>query len=83
MEHPTRARVPLGWEGLPGTVSDVADVGTSFELFVSLAAGLEIVARTTERWGFEPDDPCRVDLPGEAIGVWLDEQGRTEAVAPR
>ena len=41
----------LGSGGLPGTVSDVADLGTSFELFVSLAAGLEIVARTTERRG--------------------------------
>ncbi len=73
----------LGSGGLPGTVSDVADLGTSFELFVSLAAGLEIVARTTERREVEPGDLCHVELPGEAIGVWLDEQGRTEAVAPR
>ena len=35
--------------GLSGTFSDVADVGTAVDLFISIAAGLEIHARTTER----------------------------------
>ena len=49
MEHPPEHVSLLGSGGLPGTISDVADLGTSFELFVSLAPGLEIVARATER----------------------------------
>ena len=64
--------------GLAGTFSDVADVGTSVDLFISIAAGLEIQAQTTERRGFEIGDPCHIELPTEAINVWPYEQPTTE-----
>ena len=56
--------------GLPGTFSDVADVGTAVELFISLGAGLEIHARTAARHGFRIGDRCHIELPSEAISVW-------------
>ena len=63
--------------GLSGTFSDVADVGTAVDLFISLAAGLEIHARTTERHGFRVGDPCHIELPREAISVWPYEQSQS------
>jgi ABC-type sulfate/molybdate transport systems ATPase subunit len=60
--------------GISGTFTDVADVGTAVDLFISTAAGLEIQARTTERPRFEIGDGCHVDLPSEAISVWRYEQ---------
>ena len=69
--------------GLPGTFSDVADVGTAVDLFISITAGLEIHARTTERRGFEIGDRCHIELPSEAISVWPYEQSQSEAVERR
>ena len=43
--------------GISGTFSDVADVGTAVDLFISIARGLEIHARTTEGRRFEIGDP--------------------------
>ena len=56
--------------GLSGSFTDVADVGTAVDLFISIAAGLEIHARTTETVGFEIGGPCHLELPSEAISVW-------------
>jgi ABC-type sulfate/molybdate transport systems ATPase subunit/ABC-type sulfate transport system permease component len=56
--------------GLPGTFTDVADVGTAVDLFISLSTGLEIQARTVGPVSFEIGDPCHVDLPPEAITLW-------------
>ncbi len=64
--------------GLAGTFSDVADVGTSVDLFISIAPGLEIQAQTLERRGFEIGQPCHVELPGEAISVWAYQQSPYE-----
>ena len=69
--------------GLSGTFSDVADVGTSVDLFISIAAGLEIQARTSERRGFEIGDPCHIELPSEAISVWPCEQPQSEVIDRR
>lgn len=69
--------------GLSGTCTDVADLGASVDLFISIAAGLEIQARTTERRGFEIGGRCHIQLPSEAISVWPYEQSGTEEVGRR
>jgi ABC-type Fe3+/spermidine/putrescine transport system ATPase subunit len=66
-------RVSLGASnGLPGTFTDIADVGTAVDLFISLTEHLEIQARTVDQVVFEIGDVCRVDLPPEAITLWPD-----------
>ena len=69
--------------GLPGSFTDIADVGTAVDLFISIATGLEIHARTTERGGFEVGSPCRLELPNEAISVWPYEQSQSDLVDGR
>jgi molybdate transport system permease protein len=56
--------------GLSGTLSDVADVGASVNLFISITADIEVRARTTERRNFEVGAPCHIELPSQAISVW-------------
>jgi hypothetical protein len=62
--------------GLPGTFTDIADVGTAVDLFISLSAHLEIQARTFGPVAFEMGERCHVHLPPEAITVWPDATGR-------
>jgi molybdate transport system permease protein len=62
--------------GLTGTFTDIADVGTAVDLFISLSTHLEIQARIVVRAEYETGDPCHVDLPSEAITVWPDEGSR-------
>jgi ABC-type Fe3+/spermidine/putrescine transport system ATPase subunit/ABC-type sulfate transport system permease component len=62
--------------GLTGTFTDVADVGTAVDLFISLTEHLEIQARSVVHDEFEIGDPCHVDLPPEAITLWPDATGR-------
>jgi ABC-type sulfate/molybdate transport systems ATPase subunit len=62
-------------DGVPGTLTDVADVGTAVDLFISLTAHLEIQARAVDRVEFEVGDACHVDLPSEAITLWPDARG--------
>jgi ABC-type sulfate/molybdate transport systems ATPase subunit len=64
--------------GISGTFSDVADVGTAVDLFISIARGLEIHARTTEERRFEIGDRCHIQLPSEAISVWPYEQTQSD-----
>ena len=64
--------------GLSGTFFDVADLGTAVSLFISVGAGLEILARTTERHGFQIGDGCHLELPSEAISLWPQEQSLSE-----
>ena len=59
--RPERVTI-LDTGGLPGSFTDVADVGTAVDLFISIATGLEIHARTTERGGFEVGSPCRLEF---------------------
>jgi ABC-type Fe3+/spermidine/putrescine transport system ATPase subunit/ABC-type sulfate transport system permease component len=69
--RPERVSVRLS-TGLPGTFTDIADVGTAVDLFISLTEHLEIQARTADQVEFEVGDECRVDLPPEAITLWPD-----------
>jgi molybdate transport system permease protein len=56
--------------GLAGTLADVADVGTSIDLFISITPELEIQARQEDPADFRIGDPCWVELPHQAIAVW-------------
>jgi ABC-type sulfate/molybdate transport systems ATPase subunit len=69
--------------GLSGSFTDVADVGTAFDLFISIAPGLEIHARTTEARRFEIGDRCHIQLPNEAISVWPYELSQSELIDKR
>ena len=64
--------------GISGTFSDVADVGTVVDLFISIARGLEIHARTTEGRRFEIGDRCHIELPSEAISIWPHKPSQSE-----
>jgi molybdate transport system permease protein len=55
---------------LIGTVVDIADVGTAFDLFIAVAPDLEIQARTTELIDYALGDHCRIELPVDAISLW-------------
>jgi ABC-type Fe3+/spermidine/putrescine transport system ATPase subunit/ABC-type sulfate transport system permease component len=69
--------------GLSGSFTDVADVGTATDLFISIATGLEIHARTTEMVNFEIGDQCQLELPSEAISVWPYEHSQSGLVDRR
>ena len=69
--------------GISGTVSDVVDVGTAVDLYISMAAGIEIHARTTDNGGFEVGGACQLELPSEAISVWPYEPSHSDLVDPR
>ena len=56
--------------GLSGTLADVADVGASVDLFISITTDIEVRARTTERRNFEVGAPCHIELPSQVISVW-------------
>jgi len=60
----------------PGTVTDVAPLGTVVTATVRLTGGPELSVRTTNELDHEIGDDCRVDLPPEHISVWADDAGR-------
>ena len=56
---------------LRGTLSDVADTGTAYDLFLSVGDGLEIHARTWGSLDVDVGSRCRVELDPEAIFLWV------------
>jgi molybdate transport system permease protein len=58
--------------GLRATLDDVADVGTAFDLWLVLAGGTELQARTVAAPPVAVGAACVVSLPPEAISVWPD-----------
>jgi ABC-type Fe3+/spermidine/putrescine transport system ATPase subunit/ABC-type sulfate transport system permease component len=63
-----------------GTLIDVADVGVAVDHFIALADGLEIQARTGDHVGISIGERCRVDLPVDAISVWVDPESLSSLV---
>jgi molybdate transport system permease protein len=55
---------------LPGTLSDIADVGTALDFFVALSPHLELQVRTTEPITLAVGDQCRVVLARDFLTVW-------------
>jgi molybdate transport system permease protein len=72
--RPERVLLPATG-GLAGTVTDVADVGTAVDVFISLTLHLEIQARVVGQVDLEAGSPCHVELPTEAITVWPEAPG--------
>lgn len=63
---------------LEGTLNDVADVGTAYDLTVTLRGGLELSARTWGSLELGEGSPCRVSLDPDGIALWpaeLSEDG--------
>ena len=55
---------------LTGTLTDIADVGTSVDLFIAIADKVELEARTPHRVDVEVGERCRVALSAEDITIW-------------
>jgi ABC-type Fe3+/spermidine/putrescine transport system ATPase subunit len=62
--------VPDGDNALEGTVVDVADMGSTYDIFVSLVDGVELVARTRGALDVEVGARCRIQLERAAIALW-------------
>jgi molybdate transport system permease protein len=57
-------------DALRGTLTDVADTGTAYDLFVSVGDGLEIKARTWGSLDLVVGSRCRVEFDPAAITLW-------------
>jgi molybdate transport system permease protein len=57
-----------------GTVSDVVDIGTATDLFVTMSPHIELQIRTTEPVTLAVGDPSWVVLPREFLTMWPTEQ---------
>jgi ABC-type Fe3+/spermidine/putrescine transport system ATPase subunit/ABC-type sulfate transport system permease component len=55
---------------LTGTVVDVADMGSTYDIFVSIANGVELLARTRGALDVDIGQPCRIELDRSAISLW-------------
>lgn len=55
-----------------GIITDVADVGTTVDVFIDLSAQLEIQARVLEPTGLHVGERYLVDLPTNAVSFWED-----------
>ncbi len=55
---------------LVGTLTDVADSGTAYDLFLTLGHGVEMVARTWAAPDVAVGVTCAVALAPEAIAIW-------------
>lgn len=55
---------------LRGTLVDVADVGTAYDLFVTLGQGVELQARVTDAVNVAIGEECRVLIASDAISLW-------------
>ncbi len=64
-----------------GNLTDVADVGTYVNLFISITPNFEIHARTTENRDFEAGQPCHIELPREAISLWRRDQSEVSGMS--
>jgi ABC-type Fe3+/spermidine/putrescine transport system ATPase subunit/ABC-type sulfate transport system permease component len=69
--------VPDGDNALEGTVVDVADMGSTYDIFVSLVDGVELVARTRGALDVEVGARCRIQLERAAIALWEVPDDRT------
>ena len=57
-------------DALPGTVVDVADMGSTYDIFVHVVDGVEVLARTRGALEVEVGSRCRIELDRSAISLW-------------
>ncbi len=55
---------------LTATLTDIADIGTSVDLFVALTDDIELEARTHARVDLEVGDRCRIELSAASVSLW-------------
>lgn len=68
---------------LRGTLVDVADVGTAYDLFVTLGEGVELQARATDTFDLKVGEECRVRIAPDAISLWSTESPPREGLLAR
>jgi molybdate transport system permease protein len=64
-------------DALRGTVVDVADMGSTYDIFVKIVDGVEVLARTTGALEVEVGSRCRIDSERSAISLWAAASDRT------
>jgi molybdate transport system permease protein len=64
-------------DALRGTVVDVADMGSTYDIFVKIVDGVEVLARTTGALEVEVGSRCRIDSERSAISLWALASDRT------
>jgi len=57
-------------DALLGTVVDVADMGSTYDIFVHVVDGVEVLARTRGALEVEVGSRCRIELDRSAISFW-------------
>ena len=57
-------------DALLGTVVDVADMGSTYDIFVHVVDGVEVLARTRGALEVEVGSRCRIELDRSAISLW-------------
>ena len=57
-------------DGLAGTIVDVADMGATYDIFVHVVDGVEVLARTRGALEVEVGSRCRIELDRSAISLW-------------
>jgi len=57
-------------DSLIGTLSDVADIGTAYDMFVTIDDGVVLMARTRSALDVAVGSSCLVELDRDAISVW-------------
>jgi molybdate transport system permease protein len=57
-------------DALLGTVVDVADMGSTYDIFVRVVDGVEVLARTRGALEVEVGSRCRIELDRSAISLW-------------
>ena len=55
---------------LTGTLTDIADIGTSVDLFVALTDQVELEARSHARIDLDVGDMCRIELSAASVSFW-------------
>ncbi|HVB50356.1 MAG TPA: ATP-binding cassette domain-containing protein [Acidimicrobiales bacterium] len=65
-------------EGIVGVVKDVADMGTSYDLFVMVGDGVEVMARTRGALEVEVGARCQLEFDLEAVSLWAAPNGATK-----
>ena len=59
-----------------GTVLDVADMGSGYDIFVGLTDGVELLARTSGALSVAVGSRCRIEYVSAAISLWPSSDDR-------
>lgn len=63
-------RLDTDAEGIVGVVKDVVDMGTSYDLFIIVGDGVEVLARTRGALEVEVGAECQLLFDRDAIALW-------------